>query len=128
MADDDPIFGGLQGLPARVWWPAVALRWIFGVSAAVGAVVFIIHLVVFFTALHYGAPAPAGDRIYRIADHGDSAYVTYGVHEIIKVMEIAMMIGLGGGVAGLLAVDAWVRWLRGDKRAVEKSREAEQST
>lgn len=116
MADDDPIFEGLDALPAPVRWPAAALRTIFGVAAAVGFFAFIIHLVVFFTALHFGARTPAGTQIYRIADHGDSAYVTYGVHECIKVLEIVMMIALGGGVAGLLAVDAGVKWMRSRNR------------
>ncbi|HTL29910.1 MAG TPA: hypothetical protein VL282_11845 [Tepidisphaeraceae bacterium] len=114
MADDNdnPFFEGLQTLPAWVRWPAVVLRAIFGVSATVGFFVFLVHLVVFFTAFHYGASAPTGAQTYRIADHGDSAYVTYGVHECIGILEIAMLIGLGGGVAGLLAVDAWVRWIQ----------------
>lgn len=116
MAEDDPIFEGLQALPAPVRSSAVVLRTIFGVAAAVGFFAFVVHLAVFFTALHYGASTPGGTQIYRIADHGDSAYVTYGVHECIKVLEIVMMIGLGVGVAGLLAVDAGVKWMRARNR------------
>jgi hypothetical protein len=52
-----------------------------------------------------GAAAPAGDQLYRITDHSQSAYISFGWHVVIKTLAIVMIAGLGIGVPGIFLVD-----------------------
>jgi hypothetical protein len=81
----------------------------FGICGAVGAVALVVHVIVFFTAEHYGAAVPAGNQTYGIVDHGHVTYVSPGVQLTIQVLEIIMLAGLGIGVPGILAVEFWSR-------------------
>src|SRR5262249_12607621 len=109
MSRDDPLFHDLRALPPHVRWPAMVGRWFFGLCGAVGAIAFVVHLIVFYIAWRHAAPSPVSDQTYRIAEHGHSVYVSYAMHETIKILEIVMLSGLGVGVPGGLLVDALLK-------------------
>jgi hypothetical protein len=77
----------------------------FGIIGAVGAIAFVVHLIVFFMAFHYGAAVPAGEQTYGIIEHGHAAYVTHVQQLTINVLEIVMLIGLGVGIPGILVLE-----------------------
>ena len=109
MTREDPLFGDLKGLPPHVRRPATVGRWIFGVCGAVGAIALILHAIVFYIAWHYAVRLPGGDQIYRISEHGYSVYVSYVVHETLRILSVIMFAGLGVGVPGGLLVDYLVK-------------------
>jgi hypothetical protein len=79
---------------------------VFGAFGFVGVLAFIAHLIIFFYALAHGSPTPVGREVFRIVNHGDSAYVTFAWHVAIKYLEIVMLVGLGIGVGGELLLEA----------------------
>jgi hypothetical protein len=94
----------------------------FATLGAIGAGACVLYTILFFVALHYGAAAPAGEQIYRIADHSDAAYIGYVPHVIIRVLAITMLAGLGTGVPGVLLIESGERWMKG-KRARQTGQE-----
>src|SRR5262245_31274973 len=98
--EDDSLFAELRIVPMPVRWIFVAVRSLFAVCVVVGAITFVLHMIVLYAALHYGAAAANGDQVYRIANHGDSRFVTYPVALCLKVLSLSMVIGLGVGMVG----------------------------
>lgn len=109
-------------MPGVLRWPLTMARGFFGVLGAIGAIAFILHAITFYTAWHYAAATPAGDKVYRIADHGHSVYVTHPAHAIIAGLGITFLIGLGVGVAGGLATEAIIRFVLPRKSSGERVR------
>lgn len=97
---DDSLFADLGVVPKAVRWIFVVGRVVFAGCAVVGAVTFVLHMIVLFAALHYGAVVAGGEQIYRVADHADVRFVTYPVHLCLKVLSLSMVIGLGVGILG----------------------------
>jgi hypothetical protein len=95
---------------ARRWF--LRVRLVFGVLATVGAIAFVFHAILFHLAFRSGAPAPAGDKTFRIADHADVAYVTHGAKVALLSLGIVMFAGLGIGGAGLFATEALIRFIQ----------------
>jgi hypothetical protein len=98
--DDDSLFGEFRIVPRPARWIFVAARSVFAVCVVVGAITFVLHWIALYAALHYGAAVAGGDQLYRIANHGDSRFVTYPVALCLKVFSLCMLIGLGVGMAG----------------------------
>jgi hypothetical protein len=81
------------------------LKNVFGFLGAIGAIALVLHAIVFFTSMHYGAAAPMGAQVYRITEHSHSVYITYAPHLVIKVLAITMLAGLGLGIPGIFLVE-----------------------
>ena len=110
--DEHSLFADLRSIRAPLRWALVAARKVIAFCMVVGAITFVLHAILFFTALHYGSLHPTGGQIYRITDHADSRYVTYPIHECLKVLSITMVIGLAIGIVGEALFRCFLRWLR----------------
>ena len=85
----------------------------FAIIGTIGAVALVLHAIVFYTAMHYGAAEPAGAQIYRIGEHAHLVYTTWGPHVVIQVLGIIFLGGLGLGVPGVLLLEYCQRRRRG---------------